>query len=118
MTRLYITFSTLLLIGVVSCKQEQKTNKDAKAYFDKVGMDTTVSPGTNFFQYANGSWMKTAVIPDDQGGWGSFYTLYEENIQKLKSILEEAAKSKSTKGSTEQKVGDYYASGMDTIAID
>lgn len=113
-----LSFSALVLLGTSSCNNHKEDSKEQRSYFDTSGMDTTVKPGDDFFQYANGGWMKTAVIPDDQSGWGSFYTLYEENLQKLKGILEEAAQSKSAKGSIEQKLGDYYASGMDTVAID
>jgi putative endopeptidase len=101
---------------LVSCKnnQDQKTS-----YFDKTGMDTAVHPGDDFFMYANGTWIKNAKIPDDQTGWGSFYTLYEENLKKQRTILEEAAgKTGLSKGSAEQQVGDFYASGMDTAAIE
>ncbi|MEJ7611553.1 MAG: M13 family metallopeptidase N-terminal domain-containing protein [Ferruginibacter sp.] len=87
-------------------------------FFDKAGMDTTVSPGDNFYNYANGNWVKSAVIPDDQTGWGGFYTLYEDNLKKLKGILEEASRSNAAKGSLEQKTGDYYTAGMDTVAIE
>src|SRR4029078_1681308 len=55
---------------------------------------------------------------DDQSGWGGFYMIYEDNLKNLKGILEDAAKGNNTKGSIEQKVGDYYASGMDTVAIE
>lgn len=113
-----ITLSAALLVGASSCKEEKKSDAESKSYFDIAGMDSTVKPGDNFFEYANGGWMKTAVIPDDQSGWGSFYTLYQENLIKLKSILEESAKGTAAKGSNEQKVGDYYASGMDTMAIE
>ena len=113
-----LSLSALVLLGASSCTNSKEEKKEQRSYFDISGMDTTVKPGDDFFQYANGGWMKTAVIPDDQSGWGSFYTLYEENLQKLKGILEEAAQSKSAKGSIEQKLGDYYASGMDTVAID
>ncbi|WP_317898437.1 M13 family metallopeptidase [Aurantibacillus circumpalustris] len=112
-----ISLSTLFIIGASSCKNEH-AEKPAEHYFDTAGMDTTIKPGDNFFLYANGEWMKTAVIPDDQSGWGSFYTLYQDNLKKLKGLLEDAAQSKSEKGSVEQKLGDYYASGMDTIAIE
>jgi putative endopeptidase len=101
---------------LVSCKnnQDQQTS-----YFDKTGMDTAVHPGDDFFMYANGTWVKNAKIPDDQTGWGSFYTLYEENLKKQRTILEEAAgKTGLSKGSAEQQVGDFYASGMDTAAIE
>jgi putative endopeptidase len=113
-----ISLSALLVAGASSCKREPAAEANSRAYFDKAGMDTSVKPGDNFFQYANGTWMKTAKIPDDQSGWGSFYTLYEENLQKMKGLLEEAASSKSAKGSMEQKLGDYFASGMDTVAIE
>jgi putative endopeptidase len=113
-----ISLSALILLGASSCKNEQKSESPARSYFDVAGMDTSIKPGDNFFQYANGTWVKNAVIPDDQSGWGSFYTLYEENLQKLKGILEESAAAKSEKGSNQQKLGDYYASGMDTVAIE
>jgi putative endopeptidase len=114
----FIGISILLAVSVSTCKREKKEETGSHSYFDKAGMDTSVTPGENFYQYANGNWIKNAAIPDDQSGWGSFYTLYEENLQKLKGILEEAANSKNTKGSAEQKLGDYYASGMDTLAIE
>jgi putative endopeptidase len=104
------------LIAIVSCKNKAGSEQ---AYFDKTGMDTTVQPGDNFFRYANGNWLKNAKIPDDLSGWGSFYTLYEDNLKKLRTILDEvSAKKDLAKGSIEQKVGDFYASGMDTAAIE
>lgn len=105
-----------LFIGVVafSCK-EKSTPQEA---FDFSGMDTTINPADDFFTYANGLWIKNSKIPEDQTGWGSFYTLYEENLKKLKTILEESANGNHKKGSDHQKVGDFYKSGMDTTAID
>ncbi|MBL7933750.1 MAG: M13 family metallopeptidase [Bacteroidia bacterium] len=113
-----ISLSALILVAGASCKREHTDEKSKRSFFDKSAMDTTVKPGDDFYLYANGNWIKNATIPDDQSGWGSFYTLYEENLQKLKGLLEEAAKSNGQKGSVEQKLGDYYASGMDTAAIE
>ncbi|MFC4262087.1 M13 family metallopeptidase [Ferruginibacter yonginensis] len=87
-------------------------------FFDVAGMDTSVKPGNNFFEYANGAWLKITTIPNDQTGWGSFYTLYESNQKALKTILEKAAATNNAKGSLEQKVGDFYAAGMDTIGLE
>jgi putative endopeptidase len=81
-------------------------------------MDTTVQPGDNFFRYANGKWIRNAKIPDDQSGWGSFYTLYDENLKQRTILDETSAKTDHSKGSAAQKVGDFYASGMDTAAIE
>lgn len=103
------------ILLVAACKNKT----DEKPYFDIAGMDTTINPADNFFMYANGGWIKIAKIPDDQSGWGSFYTLYDENLGKLRTILEEtAAITDHTAGSAAQKVGDFYASGMDTVTIE
>jgi putative endopeptidase len=109
-----------LLAGVLLVLASCRNSADqAKTYFDKNGMDTTVNPADNFFLYANGNWIKSEKIPDDKSGWGSFYTLYDDNLQKLRTILDElAAKTDHQKGSPEQKVGDFFASGMDTNAIE
>lgn len=108
-----------LLLGVSLIFASCKNNNDQSTYFDASGMDTTVHPGDNFFQYANGTWVKNSVIPDDQSGWGSFFTLYDENLKKMRTILDElSAKTDHKAGSNEQKVGDFYASGMDTAAIE
>jgi putative endopeptidase len=108
----------ILLLLLNSCQQEKNNNVGKHPYFDTTGMDRSIKPGDNFFNFANGGWLKASKIPDDQSGWGSFYTLYQENLDKLKTILEESATNKSEKGSIEQKVGDYYASGMDTLTIE
>ncbi|HCT23667.1 MAG TPA: M13 family peptidase, partial [Chitinophagaceae bacterium] len=61
----------LFAAAMIGCK-----NDGAKSItFDVAGMDTSVHPGDDFFRYANGGWMKQTKIPDDQSGWGSFYTL-------------------------------------------
>lgn len=97
---LKIIFFTLLLIQIACSNNKTNTNNaPKKAYFDYTGMDSTIKPSDNFFLYANGKWMKTAKIPDHQTGWGSFYTLYEENISKLRNILDETSKGIIQKGS-------------------
>lgn len=108
-----------ILVGTALFFASCKNSADQKSYFDTAGMDTSIHPGDNFFMYANGTWIKNSTIPDDQSGWGSFYTLYDENLKKLRTILDEMAAKKDHKaGSAEQKVGDFYASGMDTVAIE
>jgi putative endopeptidase len=109
-----------MAIILVACNgsKNETTVDNRTSFFDTKGMDSSIKPGQNFFEYANGGWIKATVIPDDQSGWGSFYTLYEDNQKNLKGIIEDAAKENGKTGSLEQKVGDYYKSGMDTIAID
>lgn len=110
---------SLSLLTMAACQQRSDTSEPARrtVFFDKAGMDTTISPGNDFFSYANGGWVRKTKIPGDQTGWGSFYQLYDENQLKTKSILEEAAKADAKTGTVEQQVGDFYASGMDTATI-
>jgi putative endopeptidase len=118
-------FNLTVLAGCISllgaCTQSPSHHTVAlperTVFFDKSGMDTTVSPGKNFFLFANGKWLKETEIPASEGGWGSFYVLFDENLKNLRKILEVSSKE-SEKGSIEQKVGDFYLSGMDTAAMD
>jgi putative endopeptidase len=111
------------LVFIASCQnkdsKEHHANKTVRTeFFDKSGVDTTINPGDNFFMYANGQWMKKTKIPNTETGWGSFFTLYDDNLKNLRQILTDVAKEEHSKGSLEQKVGDFYASGMDTTAIE
>lgn len=117
---LFLSAAAIMLFAACqNDKNHQATETDQRTvFFDTAGMDSTVKPGDNFFLYANGKWMKNAQIPQTETGWGSFYTLYNDNLKNLKVILENAAKSKVAKGSNEQKVGDFYASGMDSLTIE
>jgi putative endopeptidase len=82
--------------------------------FDKSRMDETASACNDFYQYANGTWMKTTEIPAAFPSWGSFNILAENNRKTLHEILEESSKnSKAKMGTTEQKIGDYYATCVD-----
>jgi len=81
-------------------------------------MDTTVDPRADFARYAWGNWSKDNPIPADKSRWGAFAQLDEYNQAGLKAILETAAAKSHEPGSVEQKVGDFFASAMDTVAID
>lgn len=59
--------------------------------FDASGMDRSVRPGDNFFDYANGAWMKATKIPPDRPGWGNDYVLVEQAEKRVRQILEDPA---------------------------
>ena len=86
-------------------------------YINKANMDLSVKPGDNFYRYANGNWIKNNPVPASKTRWGSFDALREESINRLHVLLTEAAAKASTVQSL-QKIGDYYASGMDSVTID
>jgi putative endopeptidase len=81
-------------------------------------LDTSVSPGTDFFLYANGGWIKRNPIPPAYSSWGIGNEVTEEIRDKLKKINEDALKANAPKGSTTQKIGDFYYSGLDSAGIE
>lgn len=82
-------------------------------------LDTSVKPCDDFYEYANGGWLKATQMPADKSRYGAFNELYDHNRTILHEILEQAAANKKAKwGSVDQKVGDYYAAAMDTARID
>ncbi|QMU28924.1 M13 family metallopeptidase [Adhaeribacter radiodurans] len=86
---------------------------------DPANLDTTQSPCADFFQYANGGWIKNNPVPAAERRWGSFEELADKNYAVQRNILTEAAANTSApKGSNSQKVGDFFGSGMDSTAIE
>jgi putative endopeptidase len=83
-------------------------------------IDPSVKPCEDFFHYASGNWLKNNPIPAAESRWGSFNELANNNNAMLRAILNDAAKNaaKAPKGSNAQKVGDFYASAMDSAAIE
>ena len=87
--------------------------------YDVANLDRTCKPCDDFHQFAVGGWLKANPIPPEYPLWGSFVTLQEKNQQALRGILEAAsANASAAAGSNEQKIGDFYASCMDTKSID
>ncbi len=86
--------------------------------FDTSIMNTTVDPCTDFYQYACGKFAAKYPIPADLPWYNQFENLQEYNHQLLHGILEQAAKPSPSRSSSEQKIGDYYGSCMNTAAID
>ena len=99
-----------LIAGLAALAQTDSSGRG----FDTARMDRTASACTDFYQFANGNWLKSTEIPAAFSNWGSFNILAENNRKTLREILEEAAKKTTpAKGSNEQKIGDYYASCID-----
>ncbi len=86
-------------------------------YIDPSNMDLSIKPGDNFYLYANGNWLENNPVPASKTRWGSFDVLRQSSLDKLKLLTTEAA-ANTSKNSIYQRVGDFYASAMDTVAID
>src|ERR1700682_2991389 len=86
--------------------------------FATTNLDNSCKPCDDFYQFAMGGWMKNNPIPADRPSWGTSAELQEKNQKELRQIVESSASAKATHGSNEQKVGDFYATCMDSSAIE
>lgn len=85
---------------------------------DLAGMDKSVNPGDSFYNFVNGTWDRNTQIPADKASWGGFGVLRDLSDSRTRTIIEEAAARHGAPGTTEQKVGDLYASFMDEASIE
>jgi putative endopeptidase len=107
--------ATLLLLTFTFAAAFGQTNHG----YDRASLDPNTAACTDFYQYANGGWMAANPIPGAYSSWGVANLLDEHNRDMLHEILEAAAKNtKAPKGSSEQKVGDYYATCMDEAKVE
>ncbi|MDE2086261.1 MAG: M13 family peptidase, partial [Xanthomonadaceae bacterium] len=84
---------------------------------DLAGIDHAVKPGDNFFDYANGNWLKTAQIPADRSSTGTFLKIFELTEKHTADLIRNAGASHPAPGSNARKIADYYAAYMDEAAI-
>ncbi len=114
MSKISLRSITVLTVLFTFCISAFAQNKG----FDLTRMDKTVQPCTDFFQFANGTWLKNTEIPASESRWGTFNILGGNNDAILKDILETAAKTKSAAGTDSQLIGDFYSACMDEAAIE
>lgn len=112
--------SRILLILVFAGLNLVSCNKKEVEFSDPLvtNRDTLVNPADDFFKYANGGWFKKNPIPSTEQSNGIFRTIADTINNQIKQICEKSALDESAQvGSNKQKIGDFYASGMDSIAI-
>lgn len=113
MKKILLAFTTVACI--TACNNKSATPKpDILA----ANLDSTVKPGDDFFEYANGGWLKKNPIPAEQSSWGIGNLVIEENLKRLREISEKAAASHAAKGTNDQKIGDFWSMAMDSTKIE
>lgn len=120
MTRsLLLCASALLAIGLAGTAQAAGAKPELGTFgFDTAGMDRSVTPGTDWVRFANGTYTDKLEIPADRTNYGMFTKLRDLSQGRTRTIIEATAKKGGTAGTNAQKVGDYYASYMDEAAIE
>jgi putative endopeptidase len=110
-----LLFLALASISLLSCSKKEGTLPDPLV----TNRDTTLNPADDFFMYANGGWFKQHPIPSTEKSNGIFRTIGDTINSQIKQICEKSAEdTNASKGSNKQKIGDFYASGMDSLAIE
>ncbi len=105
-------FLFAVLLSLAACKNTPENNTA-----DIQGIDSSIKPGNNFFMYVNHTWYDSAQIPPSQAGVGAYMFMNYPQRLRLQGILDSVSKADNKAGSVEQKLGDFYASGLDTVTI-
>lgn len=118
--QILLLFCSIVLFS--QCKNEQKnTITTISEIRDAVtpNIDTSINPADDFFSFANGGWIKANPIPAAESSWGIGKVLQEDIYEKMKAVSEAAAANTTApQGSNEQKIGDFWHTGMDSVTIE
>jgi putative endopeptidase len=112
---------TLLSLVLAVPANGQTPNEPALPYtpsLDVNSMDKSIDPCSNFYQYACGGWRKKNPIPPDQTSWSVYGKLYQDNLNFLRRILEQASSSTNQRDTVTQQIGDFYAACEDEAGIE
>ena len=111
---LHSALAAALLVAGCQPKPTKTAGPDLLA----AARDTAVAPGDDFFAYANGTWLKNHPIPASESSWGIGKEVQDEIYARLRSTSEAAAKAGAAPGSNQQKIGDFWAVGLDSVKAD
>ncbi|MEZ4802777.1 MAG: M13 family metallopeptidase [Gelidibacter sp.] len=111
-------YTLVLFLSLLVLSACTKSKSPEKKIIEIKGIDSTIRPGDNFYRYVNGKWYDSIPITATQAGVGAYMFMNYPQRIRLQGILDSISRSQHPKGSIEQKVGDFYASGMDTITIE
>src|SRR5579863_3915291 len=112
-------FRSLLLLIILTAALTAQTGSSPTSGIHPEDMDPTCKPCSDFWRYVNGGWLDKNPIPADQANWGHSGVLRKANRERIQTILESAESGSSAKpGTDRRKMGDFYASCMNTAVIE
>jgi len=113
--RLYGVAAVLALAATAAAQRPERA-------FDRANLDTTCAPCKDFYEFANGTWLKRNTIPPDKTGLGSFGMLGDKNIEVVQKIVVDDANlvrdGEAKAGSNDWKIGTFYLACMDTATME
>ncbi len=124
--RTYLAVTAVAAVLASACTPADNSEtpaEEASAQIGAWGIDTAqidadVRPGDDFFEYVNGKWLATFEIPADKSRYGVFDELRDQSEEDVHAIVTDVMAESAAAGSTEQKVGDLYASWMDEATVE
>ncbi len=111
----------LAVAGAVAAQATGQTQEPKLPYvpsLDLASMDKMADPCVNFYQYACGGWKKNNPIPADQTSWSVYGKLYQDNLEFLRGILEQASVDSGQRDGVTRQIGDFYAACMDQEGVE
>lgn len=109
-------FLLSLMAATLLCGCNTRQQRDAQEDILTKHRDTTVAPGDDFFEYANGGWVKRTDIPPAESQWGIAYLVNDELYNRKRKINEDALKENPSSGPGQQ-IAAFWAAGMDSAGI-
>ncbi|MGB8773989.1 MAG: hypothetical protein WCC78_07615 [Terriglobales bacterium] len=121
--RVHFAFLLLLLAAAFSLVNAQTSpSSDPMLPYspslDVSSMDKSVDPCVDLYRYSCGGWQTKNPIPPDQTSWSVYAKLYQDNLDFLRGILEQAAQTDKPRNAVTQEIGDFYAACMDETAVE
>ncbi|HVX50405.1 MAG TPA: M13 family metallopeptidase, partial [Chitinophagaceae bacterium] len=118
MKKLALPAAAIIAVAAITGCTQQSAGDTSQKLIRTEFMDSSVKPGDNFFKFVNGKWLDTATIGPTETSAGAGLEMYNRTKEHLHSILDSVSEANNTPGSIEQQVGDFYASGIDSITIE
>src|SRR5208282_1970419 len=117
----WLSLAMVLVAAAQSGSGAQSKEEPALPYspsLDVSSMDKSVDPCVDLYRYSCGGWQKKNPIPPDQTSWSVYGKLYQDNLDFLRGILEQAAQPDKPRNAVTQQIGDFYAACMDEATVE
>jgi putative endopeptidase len=110
--------AAMLTLLAFACGDTNSEVKEEGPDYLASNVDTTLNPADDFFAWCNGQWIKNNPIPASEVAWGIGNMVEEQNYTNLKQISIDAAAANAAEGTDTRKIGDFWATGMDSAKAD